>query len=266
MEIESVRAREILDSRGNPTLEVEATLIEGSVGRAAVPSGASTGTHEALELRDGDADRYGGKGVLKAVANVNDRIADGRHRPVRATTSAALDQAMIALDGTPDKSKLGANAILGVSLAVARAAAVVARPAALPLPRRADGAAACPCPCSTSSTAAATPPARPTSRSSWSCPSAPPPSPRGCAWAPRSTTPSRRCSAERGLSTNVGDEGGFAPSLAGNSDAVEVVLAAIEAAGYRPGEDAVIALDPAASEFYDADSKQVRPGRKKGAP
>ncbi len=256
MEIESVRAREILDSRGNPTLEVEATLIEGSVGRAAVPSGASTGIHEALELRDGDAKRYGGKGVLKAVDNVNSRIA-GAVAGLSAYDQRALDGAMIALDGTPDKSNLGANAILGVSLAVARAAA---SSVGLPLYRYLGGPTAnrLPVPMfnilnggrhAMGSTDFQEFMVMPVGATSFA---------EGLRMGAEVYHALKKVLAERGLSTNVGDEGGFAPSLAGNSDAVEVVLAAIEAAGYRPGEDAVIALDPAASEFYDADSKQYR--------
>jgi len=256
VEIESVRAREILDSRGNPTLEVEATLIEGSVGRAAVPSGASTGAHEAFELRDGDAGRYGGKGVLKAVDNVNLRIA-GAVSGLSAYDQRALDAALIALDGTPDKSNLGANAILGVSLAVARAAA---SSVGLPLYRYLGGPTASRLPVpmfnilnggrhAMGSTDFQEFMVMPVGAASFA---------EGLRMGAEVYHALKKVLAERGLSTNVGDEGGFAPSLSGNSDAVEVVLAAIQAAGYRPGEDAVIALDPAASEFYDADSKQYR--------
>jgi enolase len=254
MEIESVRAREILDSRGNPTLEVEATLIEGSVGRAAVPSGASTGAHEALELRDGDKSRYGGKGVLKAVDNVNLRIA-GAVEGLSAYDQRALDAAMIALDGTPDKSNLGANAILGVSLAVARAAA---SSVGLPLYRYLGGPTASRLPVpmfnilnggrhAMGSTDFQEFMVMPVGAATFA---------EGLRMGAEVYHSLKKVLADRGLSTNVGDEGGFAPSLSGNSDAVEVVLAAIEAAGYRPGEDAVIALDPAASEFYDTDSKK----------
>jgi enolase len=256
MEIESLHAREILDSRGNPTLEVEATLIEGSVGRAAVPSGASTGVHEALELRDGDASRYSGKGVLKAVENVNSAIADAVVG-MSAYNQRALDNAMIALDGTVGKSKLGANAILGVSLAVARAAASSLD---LPLYRYLGGPTATRLPVpmfnilnggrhAMGSTDFQEFMVMPVGAASFA---------EGLRMGAEIYHALKKVLADRGLSTNVGDEGGFAPSLAGNSDAVEVVLAAIEAAGYRPGEDAVIALDPAASEFYDADSKQYR--------
>ncbi len=256
MEIESVHAREILDSRGNPTLEVEATLIEGSIGRAGVPSGASTGVHEALELRDGDAGRYGGKGVLKAVENVNGRIADAVIG-LDAFDQRALDQAMIALDGTPGKSNLGANAILGVSLAVARAAAMSA---GLPLYRYLGGPTASRLPVpmfnilnggrhAAGSTDFQEFMVMPVGASTFA---------EGLRMGAEIYHALKKVLADRGLSTNVGDEGGFAPSLAGNNDAVEVVLAAIEKAGYRPGEDAVIALDPAASEFYDEASKQYR--------
>jgi enolase len=256
MEIESVHAREILDSRGNPTLEVEAVLIEGSVGRAAVPSGASTGAHEALELRDGDAKRYGGKGVLKAVANVNEQIADAIIG-LDALDQRALDRAMIALDGTPDKSNLGANAMLGVSLAIARASA---SSVALPLYRYLGGPTASRLPVpmfnilnggrhAMGSTDFQEFMVMPVGAASFA---------EALRMGAEIYHALKKVLAGRKLSTNVGDEGGFAPSLSGNSDAVEVVLAAIEAAGYRPGQDAVIALDPAASEFYDADSKQYR--------
>ncbi len=256
MEIESVHAREILDSRGNPTLEVEATLIEGSVGRAAVPSGASTGVHEALELRDGDKARYGGKGVLKAVENVNSVIS-----PAVAGMSSydqrALDTAMIALDGTPDKSNLGANAILGVSLAVARAAA---SSVTLPLYRYLGGPAVSrlPVPMFNILNGGRHAQGSTDFQEFMVMPVGAPTFAEGLRMGSEIYQALKKLLAERGLSTNVGDEGGFAPSLSGNSNAVEVVLWAVEAAGYRPGEDAVIALDPAASEFYDVDSKQYR--------
>jgi len=256
MEIESAHAREILDSRGNPTLEVEATLIEGSVGRAAVPSGASTGVHEALELRDGDAKRYGGKGVLKAVENVNGRIADAVVG-LDAYDQRALDRAMIALDGTAGKSNLGANAILGVSLAVARAAA---NSVGLPLYRYLGGptASRLPVPMFNILNGGRHAAGSTDFQEFMVMPVGAPSFAEGLRMGAEIYHALKKVLADRGLSTNVGDEGGFAPSLAGNNDAVEVVLAAIEAAGYRPGEDAVIALDPAASEFYDADSKQYR--------
>ncbi len=254
MEIESVHAREILDSRGNPTLEVEVALIDGATGRAAVPSGASTGSHEALELRDGDPSRYSGKGVLKAVENVNSKIA-GAVLGMPAFDQTAIDRTMCALDGTPDKSRLGANAILGVSLAVARAAAASLE---LPLYRYLGGPSArvLPVPMfnilnggrhAADSTDFQEFMVMPVGAESFA---------RALQMGSEVYHALKKVLGERKLSTNVGDEGGFAPSLAGNSDAVEVVLAAIEAAGYRPGEDAAIALDPAASEIYDADAKQ----------
>ena len=188
MEIESVRAREILDSRGNPTLEVEATLIEGSVGRAAVPSGASTGSHEALELRDGDAEALRRQGRPQGRRERERRASPTAVAGLSAFDQRALDQAMIDLDGTPDKSNLGANAILGVSLAVARAAA---SSVGLPLYRYLGGPTAnrLPVPMFNILNGGRHATAPPTSRSSWSCPSAPRPSPKGCGWAPRSTTP-----------------------------------------------------------------------------
>jgi enolase len=254
MEIESVHAREILDSRGNPTLEVEVALIDGATGRAAVPSGASTGSHEALELRDGDPSRYSGKGVLKAVENVNTKIA-GAVLGMPAFDQPAVDRTMCALDGTPDKSSLGANAILGVSLAVARAAAASL---GLPLYRYLGGPSArvLPVPMfnilnggrhAADSTDFQEFMVMPVGAESFA---------RALQMGSEVYHALKKVLGERKLSTNVGDEGGFAPSLAGNSDAVEVVLAAIGAAGYRPGEDVAIALDPAASEIYDADAKQ----------
>jgi len=254
MEIESVHAREILDSRGNPTLEVEVALIDGATGRAAVPSGASTGSHEALELRDGDPSRYSGKGVLKAVENVNERIGI-EVLGMSAYDQLAVDNAMIVLDGSPDKSNLGANAILGVSLAVARAAA---SSLGLPLYRYLGGPSArvLPVPMfnilnggrhAADSTDFQEFMVMPVGAESFA---------RALQMGSEVYHALKKVLGERKLSTNVCDEGGFAPSLAGNSDAVEVVLAAIEAAGYRPGEDVAIALDPAASEIYDADAKQ----------
>jgi enolase len=254
MEIESVRGREILDSRGNPTLEVEATLIDGSSGRAAVPSGASTGSHEALELRDGDAARYGGKGVLRAVEHVNGEIA-GAVLGLSALDQAVLDQALIELDGTKDKSRLGANAILGVSLAVAHTAAAFL---ALPLYRYLGGPVArlLPVPMfnilnggkhAADSTDFQEFMVMPVGASTFA---------EALRMGAEVYQALRKVLQKRGLSTNVGDEGGFAPSLPSNEAAIEAVLAAIEAAGYRPGEQVALALDPAASEFY-RDGKYV---------
>ena len=256
MEIESVHAREILDSRGNPTLEAEVVLIDGAGGRAAVPSGASTGSHEALELRDGDPTRYSGKGVLKAVDNVNKRIATAV-AGLSALDQAGVDRTLIELDGTPDKSSLGANAILGVSLAVAHAAAASL---GLPLYRYLGGPTArrLPVPMfnilnggrhAVGSTDFQEFMVMPVGADGFA---------RALQMGSEVYQSLKKVLAGRKLSTNVGDEGGFAPSLAGNSDAVEVVLAAIEGAGYKPGDDVVIALDPAASEFYDAASSQYR--------
>jgi enolase len=254
MEIESVRGREILDSRGNPTLEVEVTLIDGGNGRAAVPSGASTGSHEALELRDGDAARYGGKGVLRAVEHVNGEIA-GAVLGLSALDQAAVDQALIELDGTKDKSRLGANAILGVSLAVARAASSSLD---LPLYRYLGGPAArlLPVPMfnilnggkhAADSTDFQEFMVMPVGASTFA---------EALRTGAEVYHTLGKVLQKRGLSTNVGDEGGFAPSLPSNEAAIEAVLAAIEAAGYRPGEQVALALDPAASEFYH-DGKYV---------
>ncbi|MDP2916524.1 MAG: phosphopyruvate hydratase [Dehalococcoidia bacterium] len=252
--IKSVKAREILDSRGNPTLECEVELSDGATGRAAVPSGASTGKHEAVELRDGDKTRYGGLGVLKAVANVNERIA-GAIAGMSATDQQAVDQKMIDLDGTANKSKLGANAILGASLAVAHAAANSSR---VPLYRYLgnSGTYTLPVPMmnilnggkhAANSTDFQEFMLLPAGASSFSN------AVRMCAEVYQQL---KKVLKDRGLNTNVGDEGGFAPSLASNKQAVEAILAAIEKAGYKPGKDCYIALDPAASEFYQ-DGKYV---------
>jgi enolase len=245
--IESIRAREILDSRGNPTLEAEARLAGGTIGRAAVPSGASTGKHEAVELRDGDQARFNGKGVLKAVANVNKEIA-AAIVGMTATEQASIDQKLIELDGTANKSRLGANAILGASLAVAHAAA---NWLGVPLYRYLDEEAhTLPVPMfnilnggrhaadSTDFQEFMVMPA-----------------------GARNFSHALRIGAEvyhslksvlrdKGLNTNVGDEGGFAPSLPSNREAVELIITAIEKAGYKPGKECFIALDPASSEFY----------------
>ena len=247
-EIVDVYAREILDSRGNPTVEAEVTLDDGSTGRAAVPSGASTGAHEAVELRDGDKSRYLGKGVLKAVAAVNDEIFP-ELLGMDAADQRAIDRVLIDLDGTPNKSRLGANAILGVSLAVAKAAA---QASALPLYRYVGGANAHVLPTPMMNII------------------------NGGAHADNpidiqefmvmpvgfdSFADALRCGAEifhtlkkglaaAGHNTNVGDEGGFAPNLKSTDDALGFIMKSIEAAGYQPGEDVVLALDAAATEFY----------------
>lgn len=252
-QIVSVHARQILDSRGNPTVEVDVLTESGFFGRAAVPSGASTGVHEAVELRDGDKGRYLGKGVLRAVENVNTTIAEeivGMH----VLDQQAIDEAMIKLDGTENKSNLGANAILGVSLAVAHAAAQMTRQ---PLFRYVGGVNACTLPIPMMNII------------------------NGGSHADNSIdfqefmimpvgaanfTEAIRMGAEvfhhlkavlkkQGYSTNVGDEGGFAPNLKSNEEAITVILQAIEAAGYRPGEDVCLALDPASSEYYLPEEK-----------
>jgi enolase len=248
--IEEVTAHEILDSRGNPTVQVEVLLMGGASGVAAVPSGASTGAHEAVELRDGDKSRYGGKGVLKAVENVNKQISEAIVG-LDATDQALLDEVMIELDGTPNKAKLGANAILGVSLAVAKAAA---QAQGQPLYRYLGGVSARTLPVPMMNIL------------------------NGGKHADNSTDMQEymilpigagsfrealRMGAEvyqglkkvlhgRKLNTNVGDEGGFAPSLGSNRDALEVIVAAIEAAGYKPGVDIFLGLDVAATELYQS--------------
>jgi enolase len=246
--IDSVKAREILDSRGNPTLEVEVTLDDGVKGTAAVPSGASTGQHEAVELRDGDKSRFGGKGVLKAVANVNNEIAKAV-KGLSATDQAALDRKLIALDGTPNKSRLGANAILGVSLATAHA---VAESAEMPLYLYLgqEDIYTLPVPMlnilnggkhAADSTDFQEFMVVPAGAESFR---------RALQMATEIYHSLQKVLKDRGLNTNVGDEGGFAPSLPSNKDAIESVVTAIEKAGYVPGKDCYIALDPAASEFY----------------
>lgn len=254
--IENVVARQILDSRGNPTVEVDVHTSDGYMGRAAVPSGASTGTHEAVELRDGDKNTYLGKSVLKAVENVNTKIADELYG-LSVFEQNMIDKILIDLDGTPNKSNLGANAILGVSLAVAKAAAKSAR---LPLYRYIGGVNANTLPVPLMNIL------------------------NGGAHADNGIdfqefmimpvkfdTFSRALQAgvevfhhlksvlkSKGYSTNVGDEGGFAPDIKSNTEAVEVVLQAVEKAGYRPGEDIMIAIDAASSEFYDAEKGVYR--------
>lgn len=246
--IQAVEAREILDSRGNPTLQVEVKLLDGTVGWSAVPSGASTGRHEAVELRDGDKTRFGGRGVLKAVANVNKEIASAI-MGMTVTEQTIIDRTLIELDGTADKSRLGANAILGTSLAVVHAAANHLR---MPLYRYLGGVASYTLPVpmlnilnggkhaanSTDFQEFMVVPAGATSFS------------HALQIATEVYHALKEWLKEKGLNTNIGDEGGFAPSLPSNKAAIEAVLAAIEKAGYSPGKDCFIALDPAASEFY----------------
>ena len=247
--IADIRAREILDSRGNPTVEVDVLLEDGSLGRAAVPSGASTGAHEAVELRDGDATRYGGKGVSRAVENVNGEIAYAV-RGMAATDQAAIDARLIELDGTPNKGRLGANATLGVSLAVAHAAAASC---GLPLYRYlgGPGAVAMPVPMfnilnggkhAENSTDFQEFMVMPVGARSFA---------HAMQIGAEVYQALKKLLHQRGLATGVGDEGGFAPSLPGNRDAVEVVLDAVQAAGYTAGQDLMVALDPAASELYE---------------
>lgn len=249
-----VHARQILDSRGNPTIEVDVTTENGFVGRAAVPSGASTGVHEAVELRDGDKSTYLGKGVLKAVENVNTKIADAL-QGIDVFEQNAIDKVMIDLDGTENKGNLGANAILGVSLAVAKAAAQESRQ---PLYRYIGGVNAntLPIPMMNIINGGSHSDApiafqefmiMPAGASSFS---------EALRWGTEVFHNLKKILHDRGLSTAVGDEGGFAPAFDGTEDAIETILKAIEAAGYKPGSDIYLALDCAASEFYE-DGKYV---------
>jgi enolase len=252
--IESVVGLEILDSRGNPTVEVEVGLFDGSGGRAAVPSGASTGIHEALELRDGDKSRYGGKGVLKAVENINEVIAE-RLFDMDATEQREIDLALLELDGTPNKSRLGANAMLGVSLAVAKAAA---NAVGLPLYRYIGGVYAhvLPVPMlnilnggahtAWQSTDAQEFMIMPLGATTFA---------EGLRWGSEIYQSLKKVLKERGYTALVGDEGGYAPALKANAEAVEVILEAIEKAGYKAGEQVAIALDPAASELFDEETR-----------
>ncbi len=246
--IERIIGRQILDSRGNPTVEVEIRLSGGATGRAAVPSGASTGLHEAVELRDGDRSRYGGKGVMKAVENVNGVLA-GELAGADALDQAAIDRRMVELDGTNNKGKLGANAILGVSLALAKAASEAA---GLPLYRYLGGvnATTLPVPMMNILNGGKHAVNSTDFQEFMVMPVAAPSFAEAVRWGTEIYHALREVLHERGLSTNVGDEGGFAPSLGGNAAAIELILQAIEKAGYRPGDDVYIALDPAVSELY----------------
>ena len=247
-QIEHIHARQILDSRGNPTVEVDVLLEDGSFGRAAVPSGASTGEHEAMELRDGDSESYLGKGVETAVAHVNNSIAD-ELEATDATDQVAIDGLMIELDGTPNKSKLGANAILGVSLAVSKAAAMSA---GLSFYRYLGGVSARTLPVPMMNVLNGGEHAdnnvdiqefmiMPLGADSFS---------EAVRMGSETFHHLKRVLKEKGYSTAVGDEGGFAPNLGSNAEAIELILTAIEAAGYRPGEQIALALDSAASSFY----------------
>lgn len=251
--IESIHARQILDSRGNPTIEVDVFTETGAFGRAAVPSGASTGSHEAVELRDGDKNKYMGKGVLKAVGNVNTKIAT-EIVGFDVFDQSLIDKVMIELDGTPNKGKLGANAILGVSLAVAKAAAmecgqslfryiggVNANTLPVPMMNILNGGSH-----ADNSIDFQEFMVMPVGADTFS---------EALQMGAEVFHTLKKVLHDKGLSTNVGDEGGFAPNIKSNEEAIEIVLKAIEKAGYKPGVDIFIALDPAASEFYDSKTK-----------
>lgn len=250
--IEDIHARQVIDSRGNPTVEVDVTLESGTVGRAAVPSGASTGEHEAVELRDGDKDYFLGKSVLKAVENVNTVIAE-EFRGLSVFNQISLDDLLLELDGTPNKAKLGANAILGVSMAAAKAAAeelgmplwryiggVNAKVMPLPMMNIINGGSH-----ADNSVDLQEFMIMPAGATSFS---------QALQIGAEVFHNLKKVLSDKGYGTAVGDEGGFAPNLKSNDEAIEVILTAIEKAGYTPKEDVLIALDPAASEFYNAES------------
>jgi enolase len=248
MNIVDIFAREVLDSRGNPTVEAEVTLANGIMGRAIVPSGASTGEHEAVELRDGDKKRYLGKGVLKAVENVNGEIADALEE-FDVNDQRGLDKAMIDLDGTENKGRLGANAILAVSMAAARAAA---ESYAVPLYRYLGGAGAntLPTPMMNILNGGAHADSNVDFQEFMVMPVGAESFSEALRWGVEVFHTLKGVLKKRGYNTSVGDEGGFAPSVKSNVEAIEVVLEAIQQAGYKPGEQIAIALDPAASEFF----------------
>ncbi len=248
MEIIDVRARELLDSRGNPTVEVDVELFDGTIGRALVPSGASTGMYEAAELRDGDLERYGGKGVLNAVANVENTLGPAI-LGMSSFDQASIDQRMVEEDGTPNKSRLGANAILGVSLAVAKAAALAKDE---PLYRYLGGvdARVLPVPMANVLNGGAHAANSTDFQEFMIVPVGAPSFREGLRWVVETYQALKKTLSERGLNTNVGDEGGFAPTLGTNREAMDLLMQAIEATGRRPGDDIAIALDPAASELY----------------
>lgn len=247
--IEDILAREVLDSRGNPTVEVDVYLAGGAMGRAIVPSGASTGVHEALELRDEDPERYGGKGVLTAVGHVNEEIA-AQLIGWDALDQQGIDQFLIELDATPNKSRLGANAILGVSLALARAAASYLD---IPLYRYLGGVAAATLPVPMMNILNGGKHAEDSTdlQEFMVMPVGAPSFHEALRWGTETYHSLKKVLKARGYSTGLGDEGGFAPSLGSNEEAIEVILEAIEGAGYEPGVDLFLALDPAASEFYE---------------
>ena len=253
-EIVAIRAREVLDSRGNPTVEADVILESGAQGRAIVPSGASTGEHEAVELRDGDKSYYMGKGVLQAVENVETVIAP-EIEGMDAVNQRLIDQTMIALDGSPNKSKLGANAILAVSMANARA---VAQTLEIPLYRYLGGINACilPTPMLNVLNGGAHADSNVDFQEFMIMPVGAERFSDALRWAAETFHTLKSVLKKKGYNTAVGDEGGFAPSLKSNDEAVELILEAIEAAGYKPGEQIAIALDPASSEFYDKEKKK----------
>ena len=252
--IDDIVAREILDSRGNPTVEVDVYLDSGVMGRAAVPSGASTGEHEAVELRDGDKSRYLGKGVQKAVENVNEIICN-ELIDMNALDQVEIDRTMIELDGTENKGKLGANAILGVSLAVAKAAA---EELGMPLYRYIGGtnAKTLPVPMANILNGGAHSSAPIDFQEYMVMPVGAPTFKEGIRYVAEVFHNLKAILHDRGLSTTVGDEGGFAPTLKDNEEPLQVIMQAIEKAGYKPGDDIMIAMDPASSEFYDKNKKK----------
>lgn len=256
MKISKIKAREILDSRGNPTIEVDVVLDSGAAGRAAVPSGASTGEHEALELRDGDKARYLGKGVRKAVENVNKDIAaalEGKD----VSNQEGIDNTMLELDGTENKSKLGANAILGVSLAASRAGAAVS---GVPLYKHlgGEGADLLPVPLMNILNGGLHADNNLDLQEFMIAPAGAPSFSEGLRMAVEVFHTLKKILKESGEATSVGDEGGFAPNLKSNEDAVSVIVKAIEKAGYKPGRDMFIALDPAASSFYEGGRYELK--------
>ncbi|MCP4142762.1 MAG: phosphopyruvate hydratase [Chloroflexi bacterium] len=260
--IVDISALEVLDSRGNPTVEVEVLLADGALGRAIVPSGASTGVHEALEMRDGDKDRYLGKGVLNAVANVNEEIADALWG-WDASEQREIDLTLLALDGSPNKARLGANAILGVSLAVAKASA---NSLDMPLYRYLGGVHAhvLPTPMMNILNGGAHTGWQSTDAQEFMVmPLGAPSFTEGLRWGTEIYHVLKSVLKSHGYATLVGDEGGYAPALKSNAEAVEVILEAIEKAGFKPGEDIGIALDPAASEFYEDGVYNLRTEGKK---
>ena len=253
-EIVAIRAREVLDSRGNPTVEADVIVESGALGRAIVPSGASTGEHEAVELRDGDKSHYMGKGVLQAVANV-ETIIGPELEGMDAMNQRLIDQTMIALDGTPNKGKLGANAILAVSMACARA---VAQTLEVPLYRYLGGVNACtlPTPMLNVLNGGAHADSNVDFQEFMIMPVGAERFSDALRWSAETFHTLKSVLKKKGYNTAVGDEGGFAPSLKSNDEAVELILEAITQAGYKPGEQIAIALDPASSEFYDKEKKR----------